>query len=523
MRTPPLKRGRASTPMDLRFSVVARSRPVDLVSPRFVTLSDRFDSAQGLRGYEQYTPGPEGRAAEVDRRHGILSLRASEPFFTLFRSETQQSAPFATVVTDVASFADSGGAQDAAFVGLVKDEANYLVAWFSHASHAAGIDTVVDGELATLSALDTPIEAPCRVAFSLTGNVAAAMIDTGDGWRSLVRAHVPAALTGSGLAGYGNAFGARASSGTIALTGVEAGYFGQTGLRDPHVVTHADGSPYLKYGKVYLTMTHAGLGFFGTAHWGVWALDLTNHQLEPVGKLFFRRDGSQCLVGDHAGHLVRDDENGRWIVTTSTWGEFSGERVDVHFTTVPLSTDLLNGVHALETERLKLPVDDLPSEAVGQWDPHVVRVDDRWYVGFVNARAFFDFYPALACGEPGGEFTDLQLVGADPDKIETEGVTILRLGERWFMLASNGENSPESIREQYPVYDLSMTQIGTLDAPHPSNIPWPTVFPTPASRDRTRWMMVTFDGTAYDRQTFGYGTHGDVVIMAAKPLTRPRP
>jgi hypothetical protein len=65
-----------------------------------------------------------------------------------------------------------------------------------------------------------------------------------------------------------------------------------------------------------------------------------------------------------------------------------------------------------------------------------------------------------------------------------------------------------------------MAQVGTLDAPHPSNIPWPTVFPAPASRDRTRWMMVTFDGTAYYRDVLGYGTHGKVVVMQAKPLSR---
>jgi hypothetical protein len=511
---------RAQAPMDLQFSVVAQRRPVDLIAPGFVSLFDRFDSARGLRGYEQHSPAPEGCPADVDRRHGTLSLSGDEPFFTLFKSETRQSAPYSTVIVDVARFADSGGEQDAAFVGLVKDEENYLTAWFSHASGAVGLDLVVDGELRTIGAVDTPILAPCRVAFSLTGNAVAALIDDGEGFRPLVRAHLPDDVPQSALGGHHNGFGARASSGTIALTAVEAGYFGQTGLRDPHVVTHADGTPYTKYGKVFLTLTQAGMGFFETAHWGVWTLDLANHEIEQVGSLFFRRDGSAAVLGDHAGHLVRDDDNDRWIVTTSTWGDFAGERVEIHHASVPMSTDLLHGVHVLETERLKLPVDDLPTDAVGQWDPHLVRVEDRWHLAFVNARAFFDFYPALARGEPGGDFTELSLVGADPAKTETEGVLIQRLGDRWFVLASNGEGSAEEIRDQYPVYDLTMAQIGTLDAPHPSNIPWPTVFPVPASRDRIRWMMVTFDGTPYHRAELGYGTHGDLVVMEAKPLTR---
>jgi hypothetical protein len=226
------------------------------------------------------------------------------------------------------------------------------------------------------------------------------------------------------------------------------------------------------------------------------------------------------VVGDHAGHLVRDERDDRWIVTTSTWGDFSGERVDVGYVTVPASTDVLHGVHVLRTERLRLPVDHLPSATVGQWDPHLVRLSDRWYVAFVNARAFFDFYPALARSEPGADFTDLALVGADPAKNETEGVVIQQVAGQWYVLASNGDRSPARLRNRFPVYDLEMTEVGRLRAPHPSNIPWPMVFPVPASRGRTRWVMVTFDGSPFHRQTLGYGTHGDVVVMEAKKLTR---
>jgi len=516
--------------MNLKFTVVEQQRVTAPLAEGLVSLDEHFGSVKGLRGYEQLAPQPEKRPAAVDSRHGTLSMSGEEPFFTLFRSETHQHAPYSTVVADVGSFAGTGGEQDAVFVGLVKDDANYVVAWFSHVSGAAGVDAVVDGELNTLGAVDVPIDAPCRVAFSLTGTVCAALIDAGQGFMPLVCVHLPESLTGGGsdvrqpatLAEYRNGFGARASSGTIRLESVQAGYFGQTGVRDPQVVTYADGSPYITHGKVFLTMTHGGLAFFETAHWGVWTFDLASNELESVGRLFFQRDGSQALHGDHAGHLVRDERNNRWIVATSTWGDFTGDRVDVQYSTAPLSSDLLHGVHVLETQQLKLPVDKLPSEAVGQWDPHLVRIDDRWYVAFVNARRFFDFYPALARSDRDGDFTDLTLVGSDPSKTETEGVTLQRVDSQWFVLASNGDNSSPEIRDQYPVYDLTMAEVGILDAPHPSNIPWPTMFPTPASRDRTRWMMVTFDGTQWHRDVLGYGSHGTVLVMQAKPLTRGR-
>src|SRR5262245_34067401 len=172
-----LMSSRVDTPMDLKFSVVQHHRVTAPLAESFVSLDDRFDSAKGLRGYDLHAPGPEHRGAEVDRRHGTVSLSGDEPFFTLFRSNSHQDAPYTTVVADVVSFAGTGGEQDAVFVGLVKDDDNYVVAWFSHVSGAAGVDAVVDGELQTLGAADLPIHAPCRVAFSLTGTVCGALID----------------------------------------------------------------------------------------------------------------------------------------------------------------------------------------------------------------------------------------------------------------------------------------------------------------------------------------------------------
>ena len=45
------------------------------------------------------------------------------------------------------------------------------------------------------------------------------------------------------------------------------------GLRDLHLVQHADGSPYTRDGRMFLTATCAGMGFFQQAHWAVFAFD----------------------------------------------------------------------------------------------------------------------------------------------------------------------------------------------------------------------------------------------------------
>jgi hypothetical protein len=151
-----------------------------------------------------------------------------------------------------------------------------------------------------------------------------------------------------------------------------------------------------------------------------------------------------------------------------------------------------------------------------------VHIGQRWYFAFVNASKFFVFYPALARTARGRDFTHLdELVGADASKNATEGTILQKFGGSWFVLASNGDDSPPEIQQQYPVYDLGMKQVGVLDAPHPTNIPWPMVFPVPLRGGNDRWVMVTFNGTQYHGDLLGYGTHGDVVVMEARPITSP--
>lgn len=509
-------------PTDLKFSIRKQYRPFDLLAENFVELRDGFDTIASAAAYAVLSPAPEDDAGNASFGGGSLRV-SGDSYFALFRSNTGQRAPFATVILDVESFAGSGGAEDTVFAGLVKDEGNYVVAWYNDAKRLAGIDVATQGTVRTLGTVAADLAAPCRFAFALNENKAVALVDVGDGFRPLLRRDTrqyvdlrrPAVL-----AEYKNGFGVRASSGAIALGGVEAGYYGEAGVRDPHVVTYADGAPYIKDDKVYLTITNAGLEFFATGHWGVWTLDLSTYELEQVGNLFFTREGMDAVLGDHAGHIVRDEANGRWIVAMSTWGDFSFEGVEVNYTTLPLTVDVLSGVHVLNTQKLPLPTASLPTPAAGQWDPHIVKIGSRWYVAFVNASRFFVFYPALARSRNGGDFTDLAFVGADASKVATEGTVMQKIGGEWYVLASNGDDSAPEFRDKYQIYDLGMNFVGNLNAPHPTNIPWPMVFPVPLPDGNTRYVMVTFNGTQYSEPLLGYGTHGDFFVIEAAQRAR---
>ena len=243
-----------------------------------------------------------------------------------------------------------------------------------------------------------------------------------------------------------------------------------------------------------LSATSAGPGFFDTAHTSLWELDPSTLGLRHLSDLFFRRPDRPGAYGDHATHLLREGDH--WLVATSTWGDFHSRHRVVGVTLARTDADLLQGVHLLDTEPLRLPVDGLRS--VGAWDPHLVRTEEGWLVGFVSATKFFRFHPALA----GGPTLDaLTLRGAATGLVEAEGTTLAHLGGAWRVLASDKRG------RRYPVYDLEMRETGTLAAPYPTNIPWPTLVP-----DGESWLLVTFDGTPYGGRVCGYGTHGEVVF-----------
>lgn len=282
-----------------------------------------------------------------------------------------------------------------------------------------------------------------------------------------------------------------------------AGRFGQLGLRDIRLVTTRDGQPVRDGGGLLLSATSAGPGFFDTAHTSVWALDPDSLELAHRSDLYFRRPDKRGAYGDHATHVVRDRDS--WLVATSTWGDFRQKdpKRSVRATIARTTVDVLTGAHVLDTTELPLPTDGFAS--VGVWDPHLVHTGVEWLVGYASARKFFRFHPALA----GGPSLDrLTLRGAATDRRATEGSTLLRIGDDWRVLASDGRDGRRGQRAGYPIFDLAMQQVGALAAAYPTNLPWPTLVETDQG-----WLMITFNGRPATGPLVGYGTHGDVVVQ----------
>ncbi|MGY1652065.1 hypothetical protein [Geodermatophilus sp. SYSU D01119] len=288
---------------------------------------------------------------------------------------------------------------------------------------------------------------------------------------------------------------------------VRAGCSGPAGVRDPQVVRTADGRALVRDGRLYLTMTGAGLGGFRQASWGVWTLALDDPtRAEQVAALYTARDG--LLLGDHAGQLVVDEDAGTTTVLVSSWGDHD-ERRGVHLRTATTGADLLSGVHVLDTAPVDLPT------AGSAWDPSLARIGGRWLLAFTECDSFgpprYRFHPALAATDDADPVRGLVRVAADPGLQQTEGTLLVPAGEGWVVLASDRDAG------RYLVHDTRLRRLGELAAPFGTNIPHAMV--VPGGPDGATPWLVTFDGTPWHGHLLGYGTHGDLVVMAGEPCT----
>lgn len=285
-----------------------------------------------------------------------------------------------------------------------------------------------------------------------------------------IRVLFPAGESGADLsAAYRNAVGVRADAGTVTLDRLEAGYFGQAGIRDPVIVSAPDGDPYIRHGKLYLTLTNSGLaGGIPAAHMGVFRLDLDAYELEEVGKIFVGRDNA--VLGDHAGRVINDPSGEHFRLVNVTFGDYDiyNDGATEYATS---RTDLLHGVHVLATRPVVRGIDPFP-----------IHVDGAWWLALSDGgRTTVYRFADDAFREP-------VLVGAnDNGGVYYEGTKVCRIGGQFYILTSSATD--------YRVYDLDTRLLGTLNAPHPSGwIPHPMVLPIPLPANRTRYLHLSMDG-----------------------------
>ena len=446
--------------------------------------------------------GLEGRFAEVARQRPFALVAPTAPTVAVDATGTvvPQPAPYVTLTGELLAptasarltLASCGARLSASYdgeTGRVGLEVADAARTTTHRSRRFG-------------RCPTP---PRQLALTLTGLHLTAFAHDGQAWTARGRVDLRDRLDT-----HAEDFVAELQAVAEGTATAECGAFGQLGLRDLRFVTTAEGEPVREGGAWLLTATNAGPGFFDAGHTGVWSLDPETWALTHRADLFFRRSDRPGVYGDNATHLVHDGDH--WLVATSTWGDLDlttperRRRATVGITLAESTADLTRGRHVLDTRALRLPTDGLGP--VGSWDPHLVRDGRRWLVGFVSAPKLFRFHPAVAGGPT---LDDLSLIGAAPGRRATEGTTLLRTAQGWRVVASDGRDGRRGQRKAYPVFDLGLNQLGQLDAPYLTNLPWPAL-----ARDPDRpghWLMVAFNGRTAGGDVLGYGTHGDVVVL----------
>jgi hypothetical protein len=474
-------------PEQLHFEITHRFRPVHLIPPRLV----EFDTDRPA------TPATGPAAAGA------------------VRAERGPAAAWASVILDVAELAEGGSVR----AGLATADGDAVWVRYDAAARRVVIEAERAGETRELSSADAALAAPFRLACVVTGNAVGAFSSggghsvpgsAGRPWQALLTdqgrlADVHDLYRPALVGALRYAYAADAAR----LARVQAGPFGQLGLRDLCLVRNADGTPYRRPGDeaaLYFTATSSGVGYVHQAHCGVWRVDPEDPaSMEQVGTHFFSYEG--LLVGNHAGQLLYDGERGRFIAL-ACGGNLPTPGVTVRHATS--TDDLLTGVHTLSARRVELPRDH------ATWDPSLRLIDGRWTWAYVDVTDFqpaLRFRPVLAEAAPGEDYARgvrvLHRDAAAPNN--NEGCRLLRFGDAWYLVTSD----PEA--RSYLVRDLRMRTVGTLDAPYPLGTPFAEVFPAPGPGGEERWLMVTSDETGYEgaHGVLGYGVHGDVIVMRA--------
>ncbi|MGP3929205.1 MGH1-like glycoside hydrolase domain-containing protein [Nonomuraea sp. KM88] len=209
-------------------------RELDPAAYAKVEVEDTF-ATDTSAGYTVHRPEGGEAEPEITVGGGRFAGSGARPFFGVVAGPAGPSSADAISVVTAGSFAGTGSAEDSVFVGWVKDQDNYVTAWYNHTRKQSGINVRVGGRF-----LDTPgdaaltLEPGDRLALVLSDDTITSFARTAGTaggsttggapgeWRRLRTASIGGTLaTPQAREGFRHGFGLRGTSGTIAIAGLE--------------------------------------------------------------------------------------------------------------------------------------------------------------------------------------------------------------------------------------------------------------------------------------------------------------
>ncbi|KGT40042.1 hypothetical protein P421_00180 [Heyndrickxia coagulans P38] len=495
-------------PKDLNFKIKHKFRYFDLMPDKFIVLTDQF-----ITNFNQFTTfATIHQLATPGVGNGLIQFTNSSDYSCIVKYNVAPAVPNVSSELTIKNFGGGTKDQDTVYIGLYKDESNYVHAWYNNRLNKVGFDAKVSGTLhASGIVSDIHLQPGVRIMFVLLENQVTLLSNDGNGWSKLSSWDLLGIVDFRDeltLSEYKYGFGVAGDAGTvISIDEFKGGYYGLVGVRDPNVVAWSDGVPYIKDNKLYLTMTCAGLPGGGgrraiaAASFGVFTLDLTSYKLELIGKIYFKRNN--VLMPDHAGNIVVDKDDGSFHVFISTWGD----HWDTGWVNIGYGKTLENVFHGFNViEDVQILNMQTKNSA---YDPHALKINGEWVIGFIETTARFvpwGFFPSLVKGD----LNNLVYVGGDRsvvvgDYTGCEGSKLQKIGDKWYLMA--GQNTGD-----YRVYDLNMTYVTNLNVEPITPIPnaHPMVTPVPF-RGKTKYIMPMFDVQNYN----GDSTMGNFYVLEA--------
>ncbi|MEV7012561.1 serine/threonine-protein kinase [Streptosporangium sp. NPDC051022] len=188
-------------------------------------VADRF-ADDTSRQYIPFKPESDEALPTTVVGGGRFTGSGSEPFFGLFGLGAEKSglppSGAALSVLTIGTFVESGKQEDSVFVGWVKDEKNYVTAWYNNSRKQSGIDVRVNGEFTNTVGGMRFFNQGDRFALLLSGNRIVSYAESGGTWQLLDTADIGDVLaTPQKRHQFRYGFGLRGTSGTIGVTGIE--------------------------------------------------------------------------------------------------------------------------------------------------------------------------------------------------------------------------------------------------------------------------------------------------------------
>ncbi|WP_156225860.1 glycoside hydrolase family 2 TIM barrel-domain containing protein [Pseudactinotalea suaedae] len=145
-----------------------------------IGVADDF-SEDSIAEYSLHQPLDNRVLPQLTLGGGSLQAQAPSPYFGLVAHGSGPLSDQAVVVVEHGRFGENGITPDSQFVGLVKDEENYVMAWTGIGGQH-GVDLMIDGQLTNACCGNGRLQPGDRWALALDGNAIAVWVDRGLGW-----------------------------------------------------------------------------------------------------------------------------------------------------------------------------------------------------------------------------------------------------------------------------------------------------------------------------------------------------